>query len=291
MEQTQGVRMTSNHIVAWVAIAFALAAPAVAQDKGGTIERLYVMECGQGRAPDQGRWSPGVNEGKPFDMVTNCYLIRHAQGWMIWETGVGDTFASLQEGRVGQQGAPSWTLAKTLLSQLDEIGVRPSDIRYVAVSHTHGDHIGNVELFPKAMLLVQKAEYEWPNPLGVGRFKLEHPVTKLEGDRDVFGDGSVIIVSTPGHTPGHQSILIKLPKRRDPDQRRRRSLQGQLGQPPRSRVQRRQGKVAGLDAAHGRSPRPAQGAALDPPRPSAERRPEKVAGLLRLGVEPQRVVV
>ena len=212
MEQTQGGHMTSNHIVAWVAIAFALAAPAAAQDKAGTIERLYVMECGQGRAPDQGRWSPGVNDGKPFDMVTNCYLIRHAQGWMIWETGVGDTFASLQEGRVGQQGAPSWTLAKTLLSQLDEIGVRPSDIRYVAVSHTHGDHIGNVELFPKAMLLVQKAEYEWPNPLGVGRFKPEHPVTKLEGDRDVFGDGSVIIVSTPGHTPGHQSILIKLPK-------------------------------------------------------------------------------
>jgi len=204
--------MRSNHVVAGVAIAFALAAPAGAQDKPGTVERIYVMECGQGSAPDQSRWSPGVNEGKPFDMVTNCYLIKHAQGWMIWETGVGDTFASLQEGRVGQQGAPSWKLAKTLISQLDEIGVRPSDVRYVAVSHTHGDHIGNVELFPKAMLLVQKAEYEWPNPLGVGRFRPEHPVTKLEGDRDVFGDGSVTIVSTPGHTPGHQSILIKLPK-------------------------------------------------------------------------------
>jgi len=62
------------------------------------------------------------------------------------------------------------------------------------------------------MLLVQKAEYEWPNPLGVGRFKPEHPVTKLEGDKDVFGDGSVTIISTPGHTPGHQSLLVRLPK-------------------------------------------------------------------------------
>ena len=69
-----------------------------------------------------------------------------------------------------------------------------------------------IRVFPQAMLLVQKAEYEWPNPLGVGRFKPEHPVTKLEGDKDVFGDGSVTIISTPGHTPGHQSLLVKLPK-------------------------------------------------------------------------------
>jgi glyoxylase-like metal-dependent hydrolase (beta-lactamase superfamily II) len=69
-----------------------------------------------------------------------------------------------------------------------------------------------VELFPQAMLLVQKIEYEWPNPLGVGRFKPEHPVTKLEGDHDVFGDGSVTIIATPGHTPGHQSLLVKLQK-------------------------------------------------------------------------------
>jgi N-acyl homoserine lactone hydrolase len=62
------------------------------------------------------------------------------------------------------------------------------------------------------MLLVQKAEYEWPDAQGRPRFKPEHPVTKLEGDRDVFGDGSVTIISTPGHTPGHQSLLVKLPK-------------------------------------------------------------------------------
>ena len=105
-----------------------------------------------------------------------------------------------------------WRRPKTLASQIEALGVKPADIKYLAVSHTHPDHIGNVELFAQAMLLVQKAEYQWPSPLGVGRFKPEHPVTKLEGDYDIFGDGSVTIIATPGHTPGHQSLLVKLPK-------------------------------------------------------------------------------
>jgi glyoxylase-like metal-dependent hydrolase (beta-lactamase superfamily II) len=90
--------------------------------------------------------------------------------------------------------------------------VTPAQIKYLAISHTHPDHIGNVEQFPQATLLVQKAEYEWPSPFGVGRFKPEHPVIKLEGDYDVFGDGSVTIIATPGHTPGHQSLLVNLRK-------------------------------------------------------------------------------
>jgi glyoxylase-like metal-dependent hydrolase (beta-lactamase superfamily II) len=179
----------------------------VGEEGRGTIERLYVIECGQGHANDVSRWSPGVNEGKPIDYVSNCYLIKHPQGYLMWETGVGDELAALPEGR---GSFTRWRLARTLASQLADLGLKPSDIKYVAASHTHFDHIGNVELFPSAMLLVQKAEYEWPNPLGVGRFKPEHPVTKLEGDHDVFGDGSATLLSTPGHTPGHQSILVRL---------------------------------------------------------------------------------
>ena len=104
-----------------------------------------------------------------------------------------------------------WHRATTLAVQLQQLGLKPSDIRYVAVSHSHPDHIGNVAMFPQSTLLVQKAEYEWPAP-GGPRFKPDLPALKLEGDRDVFGDGSVTIISTPGHTPGHQSLLVKLPK-------------------------------------------------------------------------------
>ena len=82
-----------------------------------------------------------------------------------------------------------------------QLGVKPADIKGMAISHTHPDHIGNVELFPQVMLYVQKAEYEWPGEDGAPRFNPEHPVTKLEGDRDVFGDGSLVIISTPGIRP------------------------------------------------------------------------------------------
>jgi N-acyl homoserine lactone hydrolase len=186
--------------------------PASAQRKSG-VDKLYILNCGEGVAGDISRWSPGVNVGKSMDFVDNCYLIHHANGWLLWDTGVADAIADMPDGQApADPRMTRWRRPKTLASQLEGLGVKPAEIKYVAVSHTHPDHIGNVELFPQSMLLVQKAEYEWPNPLGVGRFKPEQPVTRLEGDYDVFGDGSATIIATPGHTPGHQSLLVKLPK-------------------------------------------------------------------------------
>jgi glyoxylase-like metal-dependent hydrolase (beta-lactamase superfamily II) len=195
------------------ALAFAAmsALAASAQTKTG-VDKLYIINCGEGVAGDISRWSPGVNVGKSMDFVDNCYLIHHTQGWLLWDTGITDAIAAKPDGEApADPRMTHWRRPKTLASQLEMLGVKPADIKYVAVSHTHPDHIGNVEMFPQTMLLVQKAEYEWPSPLGVGRFKLEHPVTKLEGDYDVFGDGSVTLLATPGHTPGHQSLLLKLP--------------------------------------------------------------------------------
>jgi len=177
------------------------------------VERLYILNCGEGVAGDISRWSPGVNEGKSMDFVDNCYLIKHPQGWLLWDTGVSDAVAAMPNGLApSDPKSVHWHRSKTLAAQLDQLGLKPSDIKTVAISHTHPDHVGNVELFPAAMLYVQKAEYEWPGANNTPRFKPEHPVTKLDGDRDLFGDGSVVILSTPGHTPGHQSLLVKLPK-------------------------------------------------------------------------------
>jgi N-acyl homoserine lactone hydrolase len=177
------------------------------------VEKLYILNCGEGVAGDISRWSPGVNEGKSMDFVDTCYLIKHSQGWFLWDTGLDDAVAAMPSGLApADPKAVHWRRPKTLAAQLDQLGVKPSDLKAMAVSHTHADHIGNVELFPTTMLYVQKAEYEWPGTNNAPRFKPEHPVTKLEGDRDVFGDGSITILSTPGHTPGHQSLLVKLPK-------------------------------------------------------------------------------
>jgi N-acyl homoserine lactone hydrolase len=187
--------------------------PGQAQSTKPGVEKLYILNCGEGVAGDISRWSPGVNEGKSMDFVDTCYLVKHAQGWLLWDTGIADAVAAMPNGLApADPKAVHWRRPKTLAAQLEQLGVKPSDIKAMAVSHTHPDHIGNVELFPTAMLYVQKAEYEWPGPNNAPRFKPEHPVTKLEGDRDVFGDGSVTILATPGHTPGHQSLLVKLPR-------------------------------------------------------------------------------
>jgi glyoxylase-like metal-dependent hydrolase (beta-lactamase superfamily II) len=205
-----------NRIVGLVVVLLSVLLPAgICQAQSGKagVEKLYILNCGEGVAGDISRWSPGVNEGKSMDFVDNCYLIKHAQGWFLWDTGVADAVAAMPNGLApADPKAVYWHRPKTLAAQLDQLGVKPTDIKAMAVSHTHPDHIGNVEMFPTAMLYVQKAEYEWPGANDAPRFKPEHPVTELVGDRDVFGDGSLTILSTPGHTPGHQSLLVKLPK-------------------------------------------------------------------------------
>lgn len=116
---------------------------------GKTADRLYVLDCGQGHTEDQSRWTVGVNVGKPIDISVSCYLIHDSQGYFLWDTGISDYVASMPNGWQAGTGPQSihWTRSKTLLSQLAAINVKPSDIRYIGISHTHPDHIGNVELF------------------------------------------------------------------------------------------------------------------------------------------------
>ena len=116
----------------------------------------------------------------------------------------------MPEGQKSRAGF--WTVKKTLESQLAELGLKPSDINYVALSHSHGDHVGNLKLFPDATLLVQKPEWEWRPPVGASPF---HPWMKAitpNGDHDLFGDGSIVLIATHGHSPGHQNLLVRLPK-------------------------------------------------------------------------------
>lgn len=177
------------------------------------IERLYVLDCGVNQAKDQSRWSPGVNEGKPIEFSDNCYLIRHKKGLLLWDTGIADAVAAMPDGLVTANGAITQRRTKTLAAQLAQIGVKPAEIGYVAISHTHGDHVGNVALFPASTILIQGAEYDFAMKQATKpAFAPEQKFDKLSGDRDVFGDGSVTILSTPGHTPGHQSLLVRLPK-------------------------------------------------------------------------------
>jgi N-acyl homoserine lactone hydrolase len=190
-------------------VLFTAAGPASA----GTVDRLYAIDCGWAHAPDQSRWSPGVNVSVPIDVSNNCYLIHHSNaGYLLWDTGITDRLASLPEGQTAQATGQTWYRTRTLARSLEELGVKSSDIRAVAVSHVHPDHTGNLGLFPEATLIVQRAEWEYGLGLPFKPFNGLQKTQLLDGDADLFGDGTVTVLSTPGHTPGHQSLVVRLEK-------------------------------------------------------------------------------
>jgi N-acyl homoserine lactone hydrolase len=189
----------------------------------GFVEKLYRLDCGRSLANDQSIWTPGENQGHSIEFSSTCWLVKRGNQWLLWDTGVPEATVNDPNGWSTLPKLIVYRLDKTLTGQLAEIDLKPSDVTYVAISHTHGDHIGNVGLFPDAKILIQRAEYEWihgsngPNEnvnqlMALARRLLGNPryIRLIDGDLDVFGDGSVTLISTPGHTPGSQSLLVHL---------------------------------------------------------------------------------
>jgi glyoxylase-like metal-dependent hydrolase (beta-lactamase superfamily II) len=184
------------------------------------VERMYVITCGENHVKDLARFTgQAADKDKALVFSDYCYLIKHAKGWMLWDTGNADRLAAMPNGM--QTPVATAYMRKPLAESLKEIGVAPEQIQHFAMSHHHGDHSGNANYFGASTLYMQQAEYDavfGPEPqkygVAVANFeKLRGAKTvKLNGDHDVFGDGSVVIKSTPGHTPGHQSLFVRLPK-------------------------------------------------------------------------------
>jgi N-acyl homoserine lactone hydrolase len=191
--------------------------------KGGVAEKLFRLDCGRSVANDESVWTPGENVGRRIEFSSTCWLMRHGSEWLLWDTGVPETAHNDPKGWSTIPTLIVYHLDTTLTDQLAEIGLKPSDISRVAISHTHGDHIGNMGLFPDATVLMQQAEYSWINSdngpndnvnqlMALARKLLGTPknLQLINGDTDVFGDGSITLISTPGHTPGSQSLLVNL---------------------------------------------------------------------------------
>ena len=209
----------------WMLAAFVLSIMGCApkpHPRDVAVQRMYVFNCGDSTVKDISRWTPGANVGKPGEFSSHCYLIRHAQGLMLWDSGINEGVVGMPGGFQRNPVSPRYVLHRTLTDQLAEIGVRPADITHVAFSHTHGDHVGNAYLFAGATVYMQEAEYDAAfGPEAAKKYNFEttyyealrkSKIVKLNGDYDVFGDGSVTIIATPGHTPGHQSLLVRFPK-------------------------------------------------------------------------------
>jgi len=191
--------------------------------KAGVAEKLFRLDCGRSLANDESVWTPGENVGRSIEFSSTCWLIEHGNEWLLWDAGVPEAAHNDPRGWSTLPKLIVYHLDKTLTDQLAEIGLKPRDIARVAISHTHGDHIGNVGLFPDSAILMQRAEYSWINSpdgsnenvnqlMALARELLGTPrnLQLIDGDTDIYGDGSVTLVSTPGHTPGHQSLLVHL---------------------------------------------------------------------------------
>jgi N-acyl homoserine lactone hydrolase len=191
--------------------------------KAGVAEKLFRLDCGRSLANDESIWTPGENVGRSIEFSSTCWLIKHGSEWLLWDTGVPESALNDPRGWSTLPKLIVYHLDRTLTDQFAGIGLKPRDIGRVAISHTHGDHIGNMGLFPNSTILMQQAEYSWINSgdgpndnvnqlMALARKLLGTPknLQLIDGDTDVFGDGSVTLVSTPGHTPGSQSLLVHL---------------------------------------------------------------------------------
>ena len=194
--------------------AAAKAAPAQTPPTEASAElSLTRLDCGKTiTLADVSRFSDvAAFKGLNVQLAFSCYLVKHGNDYFVWDTG--------NPAAAGTTPAP--TAPKTsLVEQLAQLHLKPEQVTFVGISHYHGDHIGQVASFPQATLLIGKGDWDAlndtkPNP-AVNPANFAHwiggggKVDPVSGDKDVFGDGSVIMLNMPGHTPGHHSLLVKL---------------------------------------------------------------------------------
>jgi N-acyl homoserine lactone hydrolase len=203
-----------------LAVLLALIAQPGKADEGSLEIRLYTLECGHYAQWDMSILSDtGEYEGQTGSLADPCFLIVHPKGILLWDTGGSHPVERIPAGMdVHSKAKP---LVVTLVSQLKVLGLTPSDINYVAFSHFHEDHVGNAKDFPAATWIINRVELDWllktsaSGPAFIAALKHHSKKRTLEtyydpSDYDVFGDKSVKILFTPGHTPGSQSLEVRL---------------------------------------------------------------------------------
>jgi glyoxylase-like metal-dependent hydrolase (beta-lactamase superfamily II) len=181
-----------------------------------TSPRLYVLDCGTIISFQPERFGLTIQDVGNPNFADPCFLVMHPKGMLLFDTGLSDLQVGrpIYENMMGLEGQLKF---RSLRGELANVGVTASMITYLALSHSHWDHVGNANNYAGSTWLARKAEYDVmfgpnANPAAARTYAaLAHSkIQYIDGDYDVFGDGSVVLLSTPGHTPGHQSLYVKL---------------------------------------------------------------------------------
>lgn len=182
---------------------------------------LQALCCGR-LTFDRSQFFPDEAPGVQTTIPVPSFLIVHPKGRLLFDTGIECNAASDPAGLLGERIARIYRLtgspSENVIAQLALHGLAPEDITHVVTSHLHFDHCGCNKLFPRARVLVQRVEMDaarapdsrydrrlWDQPLD---YQL------VDGEHDVFGDGTVVLVPTPGHTAGHQSLVVQVSRDR-----------------------------------------------------------------------------
>jgi len=188
--------------------------------------KLYFFNTGVLRV-DKASVTLGRDAGTIIDVPVPFYLIQHPKGNLLYDTGNAREMAEHPENYIGlaaKAWKPIMTREDYCVDQLAKIGIKPEDVKYIVMSHLHWDHAGGLRDFPQAKILVQRREMEWAYTVDWWqkgaytradfdhRLKYEYIEGWEQNPYDVFGDGTVQILFAPGHTPGHQILLLNLPQ-------------------------------------------------------------------------------
>lgn len=186
--------------------------PAMAKDTQVEVE-LWRLDCGTLEIANLDEYSDSYDYvGRKMTFTGSCYLIRHGEQFLLWDSGLNAKFL----GQGGNEGDDHMILRRRIVDQLADLNVVPSQISYLGISHYHYDHTGQAADFPGATLLIDKRDWEVVtqvprlseqlSPWAKDKGKVE----PLSYDHDVFGDGTVVMLKVPGHTPGHRALLVRL---------------------------------------------------------------------------------
>ena len=218
------MRSSKATLIVAACVAAAMAAPipivrAQGQARAPKSTRLYIFDCGVIKGLGVELFGFKKDEVPVRDFFVPCYLVTHPKGTLMWDVGVIPDSAFKGDGASITQGAS--TVSRPLLPQLAALGYRPADITFLGLSHYHSDHTANANAFAASTWLVRQAERDAmfaEKPAGIiqtatfSALKTSKTTILDKDEYDVFGDGTVVIKSAPGHTPGHQVLFLKLKK-------------------------------------------------------------------------------